>query len=361
MSESANPAQSSPGDAPFVSVIVIGYNQQGLAPLAVQSVLAQTHRRLECIFVDDGSQDATFERVDSVARADARLRALRKENGGPPTARNFGAAHASPEASFIAFLDGDDLYRPQYLDAAIRYLNAHPQAGTVIPFYDYIDAAGAPLPNQRRGYRWVPSVFGLPRALRDSEPNTPFVTFYCGTGAIAMPVIRLTVYRETEGWDTSLLSDDDCDLLCQLALISEVHYLPEKLTAYRIHGQQITATMASPSGRARAGKSAVQEKWNARRDLDRKASRIVERACIYFRQIHLPLRSLRVSGRALLELLGAPSWKRLEWLGELLRRFLRDFIYYKVFFWRSTRRYVETRFHEARGADAQEAGPSARS
>lgn len=52
----------------LVSVIVIGYNQQDYAPLAVNSVLTQTHRRLECIFVDDGSEDSTFERVQELAR-----------------------------------------------------------------------------------------------------------------------------------------------------------------------------------------------------------------------------------------------------------------------------------------------------
>ncbi|GEM_PF-628833 len=335
------------GAAPLVSVVVIGYNQQDYAPLAVKSVLEQTHRHLECIFVDDGSSDETFERVEALARKDPRLKVFKKENGGPSTARNFGAARISPEAGFIAFLDGDDLYRPHYLSTGLQYLQANPKAGVVLPSYDYIDAAGVVLPEQRRGHRWAPSSLWLPHALTDSEPATPFVTFYCGTGVLPMLLSRWSVYRKTDGWDEAIWRDEDADFLCQLSLITEVHSLPDRLVAYRIHSQQVTSGGSNASKRSRGGLSAVQEKWNRRPDLDGRASRTVNRACIYFRQVHLPLRPLRVAGRALVEFLRSPSSQRFVWFVTLIWFFLRDFFYYKILFWRSTRRYASTRFHES--------------
>jgi glycosyltransferase involved in cell wall biosynthesis len=336
-------------DAPsLVSVVVIGYNQQDLAPLAIASVLKQTCEHLECIFVDDGSQDATFERIQAIARTDPRLKAHRKENGGPGSARNYGVARSDPEAEFIAFLDGDDALHPSYVETCLNYLRKNPAVGVVIPSTDFIDGAGAPLEGHPRGYRWVPSkLWILPRRLRDSEHLTPFVTFYCGTGAVPFWFGRFSDYRKTDGWDTTLWFTEDVDMLCQLAMVTEVHTTPDKLVCYRIHPQQATSSGPRTSHRSPVGIGAVQEKWNKRSYADCGKNRILDRACLYYRQVHLPFRALWVARRALLELLRSPSPRSFYRLAELLGCFLRDFFYFKIFFWRSTRRYVATRFSEA--------------
>ena len=330
----------------MISVVVIAHDQQEYAPLAVRSVLAQTHHQLECIFVDDGSVDATFERVQALAHGDPRLKLFRKDNGGPGSARNYGAARVSADSEFIAFLDGDDLYRPDYVATAVRYLHANPQVGVVIPSWDFIDVAGGPLPAHRRGYRWVPSSLWLPRRLRDPEPATPFVSFYCGTGAVPFWIARVHDYRRIEGWDETLWMFEDVDMLCQLALVTEIHRIPDKLVDYRIHPRQATSADRKPGYRPPAGIGAVQEKWNRRHFAEHAKERTLDRACIYNRQVHLPLRALWVARRAFIELIRAPSTQSLASLAMLVGYFLRDFFYFKIFFWRSTRRYVSTRFHE---------------
>ena len=118
------------------------------------SVLAQSEPRLECIFVDDGSADATVSRVNALAASDPRLKGYGKQNGGPGAARNFGAARANPP-QFICFLDGDDVLHPDYLSSCIAYLDAHPDVGVVIPSHDCIDPQGAVLGDARRGYRCI--------------------------------------------------------------------------------------------------------------------------------------------------------------------------------------------------------------
>lgn len=332
----------------MVSVVVIGYNQQDWAPLAISSVLEQTHKRLECIFVDDGSQDGTFERALELARTDPRLKVYRKENGGPGSARNYGVARSEPGTEFIAFLDGDDAIHPNYVDTCLNYLRENPAVGVVIPSNDFIDEFGVPLEGHRRGYRWVPSKLWIfPRRLRDSEHLTPFVSFYCGTGAVPFWFGRTSDYRKTEGWDATLWMKEDVDLLCQLAIVSEVHAIPDKLVSYRIHPQQATSGGPKASTRSPVDLEAVQEKWNKRSYSDRAMNRILDRACIYYRQVHLPFRALWVARRAVLDLLRSPSLRSLYRFAELLGYFLRDFLYFKIFFWRSTRRYVATRFYEA--------------
>lgn len=343
----ANRLQGSEPKPPLVTVVVIGYNQEGYAPLAVRSVLMQTYEHLECIFVDDGSLDETYERVRALQQTDTRLRVYTKQNGGPASARNFGAARASRGAQYVAFLDGDDLYRPEFLAVGIDYLRAHPEAGVVLPGLDFIDAAGTPLPGQRRGYRWVSSSLWLPRRLRDSEAATPFLTFYCGTGAFPFWLGRMQDFRKTEGWDESLWFVEDVDMLCQLAMITEVHAIAVRLVEYRIHSEQITSGTAKVSNRRRSDLSAVQEKWNRRHYPDAARNRILDRACIYYRQMHLPLRAVWVARRALGEFLRAPSFRSFMRLLHLGCLFLRDFLYFKLIFWRSTRRYIATKFYEA--------------
>jgi glycosyltransferase involved in cell wall biosynthesis len=336
--------------------VVIGYNQEDFVPLAIQSVLCQTHRKLECILVDDGSSDATVERARSLAQTDPRLRVLTKENGGPASARNFGARAISSESAYVAFLDGDDVLHPQFITSLLAYLEENPKVGVVIPAVDFIDAQGAPMPGHRRGFRWAPSSLWLwPRRLTPAEPLTPFVTFYCGNGAFPFWLARASAYRKTEGWDDDLWFFADVDLLCQLAMVTDVHSIETKLVSYRIHSKQSTqgALPASPSYR-HATLNDVQLKWNQRRFADVARNRRIDRACIYYRQIHLPLRALWVARSAFRELAREPSLRSLTWFLKLLYLFCRDLLYFKLFFWRSSRRYAATRFYEATASAARD-------
>jgi glycosyltransferase involved in cell wall biosynthesis len=96
--------------ATFVSVFMPTRNRVEWMARAVASVLAQSHRDLELIVVDDGSTDATWERLQSIATADPRLRVARHDTPqGAPASRNRALAMARGE--FATGLDDDDLFR----------------------------------------------------------------------------------------------------------------------------------------------------------------------------------------------------------------------------------------------------------
>ncbi len=90
---------------PLVSFVAAVFNQQNTVVESVNSMLRQSYENIEVIVVDDGSSDSTFEIVSSLQ--DPRLKVLRKENGGPSSAFNFGISHCT--GSFIAFMSGDDI------------------------------------------------------------------------------------------------------------------------------------------------------------------------------------------------------------------------------------------------------------
>ncbi len=90
---------------PVVSVILTTHNRARLIGRSLRSVLAQTHRDLEVLVVDDASTDDTESVVN--AFGDPRVRYVRRSvNGGPPAARNEGLRLARGE--FVAFQDDDD-------------------------------------------------------------------------------------------------------------------------------------------------------------------------------------------------------------------------------------------------------------
>ncbi|MEI7710153.1 MAG: glycosyltransferase [Rhodospirillales bacterium] len=108
-----------------VTVIIPAYNAAAYIARTVGSALAQTHMPLEILVVDDGSKDRT---ADIVAAMPAPVRLIRKENGGPASARNLGAREA--KGTWLALLDADDLWQPEKLAAQLR-LGADPSVGLI--------------------------------------------------------------------------------------------------------------------------------------------------------------------------------------------------------------------------------------
>src|SRR4051812_11154133 len=98
---------------PKVSAVITCYNYGHYLPFTLGSVLDQTYKNLEVIVINDGSTDNT----DAIMQAYADIPTLRyvnQPNSGHAVAKNNGAALATGE--FVAFLDGDDLWRRDKLE-----------------------------------------------------------------------------------------------------------------------------------------------------------------------------------------------------------------------------------------------------
>ncbi|WP_460451783.1 glycosyltransferase family 2 protein [Alsobacter sp. SYSU BS001988] len=111
--------------SPFVSVIVPAFNAAGTLETTMGSVLDQTLEDFELIVVDDGSSDRTGDVVRRLACDDRRIIYLRKVNGGVASARNAGLAVACGE--YVAFLDADDVWHPEFLERMSGSLASSPE------------------------------------------------------------------------------------------------------------------------------------------------------------------------------------------------------------------------------------------
>jgi len=110
---------------PKVSVVIPTYNRSGMVKEAISSVLVQTERDFEIIVVDDGSTDDTSSVV--AAMEDGRISYFYKNNGGPASARNYGLSKGTGE--YVAFLDHDDLWPPNYLEVMLSRLEKNTEFG----------------------------------------------------------------------------------------------------------------------------------------------------------------------------------------------------------------------------------------
>ncbi len=98
-----------------VSVVVPVYNAEKYLNQCIESLLNQTLKDIEIIFVDDGSEDNSAGILSSYAEKDSRIQLLKQENSFAGTARNLGMSIAAGE--YIIFLDADDFFEADMLEA----------------------------------------------------------------------------------------------------------------------------------------------------------------------------------------------------------------------------------------------------
>lgn len=89
-----------------VSIIIPVYNAKDYLDKCINSLINQTLKNIELIFVNDGSTDESGKIIKKYQKKDSRIVYLEKTNGGQSTARNLGLMHAKGE--YIVFVDSDD-------------------------------------------------------------------------------------------------------------------------------------------------------------------------------------------------------------------------------------------------------------
>lgn len=126
---------------PLVSVILPVYNRAGWVARAVASVLAQTHRHLELLVIDDGSTDDTRRVLEGFG---PRVKVLGQAHAGAESARNLGLERARGE--FVAFIDSDDVW---YADRLSRQLPLFRRAEVGLVFGNAVLVDFRPTPPRR--------------------------------------------------------------------------------------------------------------------------------------------------------------------------------------------------------------------
>ena len=201
---------------PLISVIIPVFNGEKTIRDTVESVLKQTFTDFEIIAINDGSQDSTLAILNQIK--DERLRVVSYSNAGVSISRNRGLALAKGE--FISFLDADDLWTPDKLEAQLRALQAHPQAAVAYSWSDWVNESGQFL--RAGGHITV----------NGKAYETLLVRDFVESGS--NPLIRKQALDEVGEFDSSVTPAEDWDMWLRLAARYEFVTVPSPQILYRI-------------------------------------------------------------------------------------------------------------------------------
>lgn len=228
---------------PKVSIVLPAYNSELFISQTIASITAQSFEDFEVIVVDDGSTDAT---ASVAASLDERVRVVQQKNQGIAVARNVGIAHA--QGDWIAFIDHDDVWHPQKLQAQCAVLAQDPGCGIVYgEFLRWDPRTPAKFPDETIDSGRVLadlSGFILPRLVQ-----TNWIL-------LSTALIRRSVFEAVGRFDPAMPPADDWDFVLRASEHFKFTKIAQPLALYRVHAGQtslkLTATNVEFDLRARA-------------------------------------------------------------------------------------------------------------
>lgn len=213
---------------PAFSVVIAAYDAADTIAEALESLLAQSVQPREIVVCDDGSQD---DLASALAPFRDRITVVRQQHAGEGAAKNNGAFHAR-RGDFIVFLDADDTFLPERLEALGELATARPDLD-ILTTDAFLEIDGKVV---RRCYEagWTFEVHDQRGAIL--ERNFVF-------GHVA---VRRTRFLESGGFDRSLHYATDWDLWCRMLLEgSHVGLVNEPLARYRLRQSSLSANRAA--------------------------------------------------------------------------------------------------------------------
>lgn len=110
--------------SPVASIVITCYNLEDYVAEATESAVGQKFANFEVIVIDDGSNDESWEIIQSFGN---KIKAYKQKNKGVAAARNVGVEKA--QGQFVLCLDGDDRLHEGYLAKSVAALQRSPNAG----------------------------------------------------------------------------------------------------------------------------------------------------------------------------------------------------------------------------------------
>jgi len=198
----------------LVSIVLPTYNRAHLLGYAIGSVLAQTHRNLELIVVDDNSSDGTPDVVRTFD--DPRIRYVRNEaNLKLPRGLNKGFALSS--GNFLTWTSDDNLYAVNAIERMVAVLRHGSCEFVFADYYHFSDldgSSGEPLEAMH---------IQLPEVPRLEKSNTVGACF----------LYTRTVYQEVGDYDPELFLVEDYDYFIRIQKRFRICHIAEPLYYFR--------------------------------------------------------------------------------------------------------------------------------
>ena len=110
---------------PRFSIIICTYNRAEYLNSCIDSIINQTNKNWELIIVDDGSDDSTYDVINSYLKAYTNIRYVKHKNIKLAFSRNVGLMLSLGD--YITFLDSDDTFKENHIQSRIDFMNQNPE------------------------------------------------------------------------------------------------------------------------------------------------------------------------------------------------------------------------------------------
>ncbi|GHU40898.1 glycosyl hydrolase [Clostridia bacterium] len=207
----------------LVSICIPAYNNADHITETIESVLKQSHQRIEIIVVDDASLDNTYDVV--AALTDSRIR-LYKNEKNLGMAGNWNRTLELAQGEFIKVMGADDLLKKTAIEKELAVLLANPSAVTAESDTAMVDMQGKTRGTQKR-YRKSGLMDGKVLAKKCLLSQDRF-------GAPVANLIRKSVLEMAGGFDPDFVYIIDYDFFLNLACKGDVFILHEALNGFRL-------------------------------------------------------------------------------------------------------------------------------
>lgn len=211
----------------LVSLIIPTFNRGDFIGATLDSIIAQTYTRWECIVVDDGSSDYTKELMEFYLDKDERISFYQRPpelKKGPNSCRNFGFSMS--KGKFINWFDSDDILLPEALEKRVGGLGVS---------YDLTVCDLQFIDEYNRHIDWTHRFLPSENIVQDYFLGN--ITFYTFTPMWS----RQFLEKQEELFDENLSNLDDWDFnLRMIHQKPKIKYLSEKLILYRLHPNSLS-------------------------------------------------------------------------------------------------------------------------
>jgi glycosyltransferase involved in cell wall biosynthesis len=231
-------AKSTQSKRPAVSVLVKSFNHAAYIAQTIDSILNQTFQDFEIIITDDHSTDDTLHVLARFNDPRISIKVL-PENRGISVAMNETIARA--RGRYLAILNSDDWAFPDRLRRQVELLDANPRISLLFGFPELVDETGAAITTESV----FVSLFTPPLQFADYSRRSWLRQFFFNGNCLCAPsaMIRREVFETAGVYDPRLFNLQDLDMWIR-ALVAgyNIHWVPEKFTAYRIRADDRNAS-----------------------------------------------------------------------------------------------------------------------
>lgn len=232
---------------PFFSIVIPLYNKENFIENTLKSVLNQGFTDFELIIINDGSTDRSEEIV--LKFNDNRIHYFTQENQGVSAARNLGIAQA--KSNYIAFLDADDYWYPNFLSEMCSMINQFPEQKVFSSAFE-IETSNTIIPAQYsiKKSEHCQIVEYFEASLKESCIWTSSAVFH------------KSVFEKIGTFDVTIKSGQDTDLWIRIGLIYPIVFSNKILARYSFDDKSLSKTKMKFQDKFNFEKFAIAELSN---------------------------------------------------------------------------------------------------